>query len=65
MASFSLTNYVKNSYAELRKVTWPTRAEGIQSTVTVVVFSVVVAILLGAIDFLLTTGFNYLITLAQ
>lgn len=36
---------------ELSKVVWPTRKETISYTVTVIVFSVVVSIILGAADF--------------
>jgi len=36
---------------ELSKVVWPTRKETISYTLTVIVFSVVVSIILGAADF--------------
>lgn len=36
---------------ELSKVVWPTRKETISYTVTVIVFSIVVSIILGAADF--------------
>lgn len=36
---------------ELAKVVWPTRAETIRYTLTVIVFSLVVAAVLGAFDY--------------
>lgn len=60
---FSLIQYVKDSYSELKKVTWPTRKEATNSTLVVVVLSVGAAIFLGAIDFGFTSGLNYLISL--
>ncbi|MBI2415496.1 MAG: preprotein translocase subunit SecE [Candidatus Kerfeldbacteria bacterium] len=60
---FSLLAYFKNAYAELRKVTWPSRQAAIQSTATVVVLSVGVALFLGALDFGFNAGLNYLIEL--
>lgn len=49
---------VKN---ELVKVVWPTRAEVIKYTLTVIVFSVVVALILGAFDFLLLKIFEAIV----
>jgi len=45
---FKFLGEVKN---ELAKVVWPTRAETIKYTLTVIVFSVVVAFVLGAFDY--------------
>jgi preprotein translocase subunit SecE len=36
---------------ELKQVTWPTRAETIQLTVTVITISLIVAVFVGIIDF--------------
>jgi preprotein translocase subunit SecE len=49
---------VKN---ELVKVVWPSRSETIKYTVTVIVFSLVVAFILGAADFGLLKLFEALI----
>jgi preprotein translocase subunit SecE len=38
---------------ELAKVVWPSKAETIKYTLTVIVFSVVVSLVLGAFDFVL------------
>lgn len=60
---FSLVRYVKNSYIELRKVTWPTRAEAIRSTGIVILFSTIVALFLGGLDFVFNELLSYLISL--
>ena len=47
-----ITNYFKETRAELKHVTWPTRAQAIGYTVIVIVFSAIIAALLGAFDFI-------------
>jgi preprotein translocase subunit SecE len=47
----------KDIYDELKKVTWPSRREGIRLTVMVIVVCLVVGIFLGAIDL----GFSELV----
>jgi len=54
-----LTNYVKASKRELKKVVWPTRKQAINHTLLVIGFSLAVAIFLGAADF----GLNKLVEL--
>ena len=49
---------VKN---ELAKVVWPTRGETFKYTLTVIVFSVVVALILGAFDFALFKIFSLIL----
>lgn len=46
-----ITTYFKESYAELRKVSWPSRQEAVKHTIAVVVFCAVMAVFLGIIDF--------------
>lgn len=46
-----ITTYFKESYSELLKVSWPSRQEAVKHTISVIVFSVVVAVFLGLIDF--------------
>ncbi|MEK7576238.1 MAG: preprotein translocase subunit SecE [Patescibacteria group bacterium] len=53
-----LTNYLKETRQELRKVNWPTRTQTIQYTILVIVISVGVAIFLGVIDYVLKLIFN-------
>jgi preprotein translocase subunit SecE len=47
-----IVDYVKNSYNELvYKVSWPTRAELSSSAVIVLVASMIIAIVVFAVDF--------------
>lgn len=62
--AFSLSVYFKESIAELRKVSWPTRQATLKSTGIVLLFTGSTAIFLGAVDYLFTLGLNYLIDLA-
>lgn len=54
-------NFLKEAKAELFRVVWPTRKQTIRYTITVIIFSVVVAAILGAADFGLLTGFEKLL----
>lgn len=45
---------------ELKQVTWPTRAETIQLTVTVITISLIVALFVGIIDFSLAKVLEFL-----
>jgi len=51
-----LTNYIRESYQELRKVVWPTKQETLNHTILVIGISLGTAIFLGGLDFL----FNWL-----
>jgi preprotein translocase SecE subunit len=51
-----LFNYFKETKAELKEVTFPTVSQTITYTVTVIVLSIIVASLLGAVDFGLKEG---------
>ena len=43
---------------ELSKVVWPSRSETIRYTITVIVFSIVIAAILGAADYGLLKAFE-------
>lgn len=47
--------------SELFKVVWPTRAETFRYTLTVIIFSVAVALILGAFDFVLLKIFTAIV----
>ena len=47
-----ITTFVKEARVELRKVNWPTREQTIKYTALVVGLSLVVALFLGALDYL-------------
>lgn len=46
-----LVNYLSASRHELSKVTWPNRRQLVKLTWVVIVFSLVFAVLLGALDY--------------
>lgn len=48
-----ITNYIKTSQQELKKVVWPTRKEVTQHTLLVIGISLGVAIFLGVVDYVL------------
>lgn len=49
-----IKRYLKETAAELRKMTWPTKDELIGSTVVVIVVSLIVAVFIGVVDRILT-----------
>lgn len=52
----NLLNYLRETKAELKEVTFPSVAQTISYTVLVIVLSLVIAALLGAIDLGLREG---------
>ena len=48
--------FIKESYAELKKVIWPSRDDVISSVKVVIVSTIIVAAILGLIDVLLLFG---------
>lgn len=55
-----LIGFVRNSYAELKKVTWPSREEVGSSTRVVLISVVIFAIILGTLDYLFLAGIDLL-----
>ncbi|HUW42004.1 MAG TPA: preprotein translocase subunit SecE [Rectinemataceae bacterium] len=53
-----IVQFFKESYAELRKVVWPSRDDVISSTKVVIVSTIVLALVLGSIDFLIVAGID-------
>jgi preprotein translocase subunit SecE len=51
-----LIQFVKESYAELRKVIWPGRDDVVSSVKVVVISTIIVAAVLGLVDVLLLYG---------
>ncbi|MDR0456304.1 MAG: preprotein translocase subunit SecE [Treponema sp.] len=51
-----IVQFVKESYAELRKVIWPSKEDVISSVKVVIVSTVIIAAILGLIDVLLLFG---------
>ncbi len=56
-----LTTYFKESVAELKKVTWPTKKETYNYTLLVIGISLGVALFLGLLDYIFAQGFQALI----
>ncbi len=54
-----IANFLKESYAELKKVRWPTRGEAIRLTGYVIGVSLVVGVYVAALDY----GFQELLAL--
>lgn len=53
-----IVQFFKDSYAELRKVVWPSRDEVASSTKVVIVSVIIFAVVLGAVDFFLLAGID-------
>jgi len=56
-----LTSYIKESIAEMKKVTWPSKKETRNYTILVIGISIGVALFLGLLDYIFTTGFQLII----
>jgi preprotein translocase subunit SecE len=46
-----MINFLKEVKTELAKVVWPSKTETLRYTVTVIAFSLVTAVILGAFDY--------------
>jgi preprotein translocase subunit SecE len=57
-----ITTFFKEVKSELSKVVWPSRNDTIRYTIAVIVFSIAVALILGAADYGLLIGVQKLIT---
>jgi len=51
-----VVQFIKESYAELRKVIWPGKDDVISSVKVVIISTVIIAAALGLIDLLLLLG---------
>ncbi len=57
-----LIDYLRDTRAEVKHVSWPTQRQAIVFTVLVVIFSIAVAALLGFADFIFTEALNWFIS---
>lgn len=57
----NLTNYLKETKAELKEVNWPTRSQTITYTVMVILISIFVAMFLGGVDFGLNKALTFIL----
>lgn len=58
-----ITDYLKDTKAELKHVIWPTRNQTIYYTLFVLVLSAVIAYYLGIFDFVFSKGLAKLLSL--
>jgi preprotein translocase subunit SecE len=54
----AVIRYLRETWFELRKVSWPTRSEAINLTVIVVAVTTFLALVLGVMDWLFSTAFG-------
>ncbi|MFA5770088.1 MAG: preprotein translocase subunit SecE [Patescibacteria group bacterium] len=53
-------NFATDVVGELKKVTWPTRAETIRLTTIVIIVSLIIGLYVGIIDILLAKGLEFI-----
>ena len=53
-----IIRFFKESFAELKKVTWPSREEVASSTKVVLISVILIALTLGLVDLLIFTGID-------
>lgn len=53
-----IIDFLRESKIELKKVTWPTKQEIIKYTFIVIIFSLIIALFLGGLDFLFSFILN-------
>ena len=56
-----IKNYFLGSYAEMQKVTWPTKNQTINYSLVVIGLSLGVAIFFGIMDYFLNYGITFLL----
>jgi len=47
-----ITQFLREAYSEMKKVSWPSREQTIQYTTLVIVISISVALFLGVLDYM-------------
>lgn len=57
----NLSKYLQDTVSEMKQVSWPTQQQAFLYTVIVILISVVVALFLGAFDFLFSSAVNFII----
>jgi preprotein translocase subunit SecE len=56
-----ILRYLKETRAEVRKVSWPTRKEALRLTLVVLAVTVSMAIILGALDYVFSQLIGYIV----
>jgi preprotein translocase subunit SecE len=57
----NMLKYFRNVATEMKRVTWLSQEQASKETVTVITVSVVFALFLGGVDWLLQSGFNFIL----
>ena len=55
-----IVQFIEDSFAEMKKVVWPTKDEVIASTKVVLVSTLIFALILGLVDFLFLLGLDWI-----
>lgn len=56
-----VTQYFRETWFELKKVSWPTRSEALNLTLMVVVVTAFLSIVLAVMDYLFQSGFSLIV----
>ena len=51
-----ISNYIRESIAELKKVAWPSKKQTVNYTLLIIGISLILAFFIGLIDFVLSLG---------
>lgn len=54
----AITRYLRETWFELKKVSWPTRREAVNLTVVVIVATTVLSLILGVMDWIFSSAFS-------
>lgn len=57
----TLKNYLLGSYAEMKKVTWPTKAQTINYSLVVIGLSIFLAVFFSVLDYVFNIGIAQII----
>jgi preprotein translocase subunit SecE len=58
-----VTQYFRETWFELKKVSWPTRSEGLNLTLMVIVVTAFLSIILALMDYVFSTAFTQFVNL--
>lgn len=58
-----ITTYFKEAFEELSQVVWPTKNQAVRLTIIVLIFCVLIAVFLGAFDYLFSEMHSYALNL--
>ncbi len=57
----NFTKYLRDTAAELKQVSWPTRKQAMLYTALVIAISIIVALFVAAFDFLFNGAIDFLV----